>query len=98
METFSSNDGLCSNCIHAPGCTYPRDTGQPILQCEEYDCAPAPVAGANRVGKPFKARSQRRATSQSGDQVPGLCSNCENRHACTFPKPEGGVWRCEEYQ
>jgi len=28
----------------------------------------------------------------------GLCSICENRPACAFPKPEGGVWHCEEYR
>jgi DNA-binding NtrC family response regulator len=27
----------------------------------------------------------------------GLCSNCDNRETCAYPKPEGGVWRCEEY-
>jgi hypothetical protein len=28
----------------------------------------------------------------------GLCGNCEERRSCTFPKPEGGVWHCEEYR
>jgi hypothetical protein len=28
----------------------------------------------------------------------GLCINCDVRGTCTFPKPEGGVWFCEEYQ
>lgn len=28
----------------------------------------------------------------------GLCSNCELRSTCTFAKPEGGVWRCDEYR
>ena len=28
----------------------------------------------------------------------GLCSLCENRTTCTYPKPEGGVWHCEEYR
>jgi hypothetical protein len=28
----------------------------------------------------------------------GLCVNCDNRHTCTFPKPEEGVWHCEEYR
>jgi NADH-quinone oxidoreductase subunit E len=27
----------------------------------------------------------------------GLCLNCANRETCTFPKPEGGVWHCDEY-
>jgi hypothetical protein len=28
----------------------------------------------------------------------GLCVNCDVRETCTFSKPEGGVWFCEEYQ
>jgi hypothetical protein len=28
----------------------------------------------------------------------GLCSICEDREVCTFLKPEGGVWHCEEYR
>ncbi len=27
----------------------------------------------------------------------GLCATCEKRKTCVVPKPEGGVWRCEEY-
>ena len=27
----------------------------------------------------------------------GLCPSCENRDRCIYPRPEGGVWRCEEY-
>jgi hypothetical protein len=28
----------------------------------------------------------------------GLCMNCLHRDTCTFPRPEGGVWRCNEYE
>ena len=27
----------------------------------------------------------------------GLCVNCDHRFTCTLPKPESGVWYCEEY-
>jgi hypothetical protein len=27
----------------------------------------------------------------------GLCSNCDRRHDCTFSKPVGGVYHCDEY-
>jgi hypothetical protein len=27
-----------------------------------------------------------------------LCSNCEDRHVCIYPKPVGGVWHCDEYR
>ncbi len=28
----------------------------------------------------------------------GLCINCDLRFTCTLPKPETGVWYCEEYR
>jgi len=28
----------------------------------------------------------------------GLCKNCKKRDSCELPKPEGGVWRCEDYE
>lgn len=41
--------------------------------------------------------------AEPGDDLPtshalrGLCATCALRDACEFPKPPGGVWRCEEY-
>ena len=29
--------------------------------------------------------------------VRGLCATCARRSRCEFPRPEGGVWHCEEY-
>jgi hypothetical protein len=46
------------------------------------------------------ASAEPRPSSNNGDRSTkflGLCSNCDNRETCTYPKPEGGVWRCEEY-
>jgi len=28
----------------------------------------------------------------------GLCINCDHRFTCTLPRPESGVWYCEEYE
>ncbi len=28
----------------------------------------------------------------------GLCMNCDHRFECMLPRPEGGVWHCEEYR
>ena len=30
-------------------------------------------------------------------QSRGLCATCLYRDSCDFPKPDGGVWQCEEY-
>jgi hypothetical protein len=39
----------------------------------------------------------RRAPETERVKLTGLCMNCENRRVCTHPKPEGGVWHCENY-
>ena len=31
-------------------------------------------------------------------RVRGLCATCIHQATCTFPKPLGGVWHCEEYE
>lgn len=43
------------------------------------------------------------ADKSCGDWAPssgvlrGLCVNCDHRYYCTYPKPPGGVWSCDEY-
>ena len=27
----------------------------------------------------------------------GLCASCDLRDVCTYPRPLGGVWNCDEY-
>jgi glutamate dehydrogenase (NAD(P)+) len=34
----------------------------------------------------------------SGTVVKGLCETCAKDEVCTIPRPEGGVWRCTEYE
>ncbi|KPJ66922.1 hypothetical protein AMJ44_07635 [candidate division WOR-1 bacterium DG_54_3] len=38
------------------------------------------------------------AEEKDSGRYKGLCRNCEKRENCMLPKPEGGVWRCEEYE
>ena len=98
------DQGLCSCCKGASTCTYPRDPDCPVLQCEEFD---------GILPLPSKRRSLIRNVSfmpprgMVGEPAPrglefleprGLCSICEERETCTFPKLEGGVWHCEEYR
>ncbi len=68
-----------------------------MVQCEEFEIArpdPSPSRAARRA-----VVSGPRETSDPGPggEMLGLCRNCEARPRCTFPKPEAGVWRCEEY-
>ncbi len=86
--------GLCLSCKHQLDCTFPRNPNHPVLQCEEFE-------GEETV----RVTAERRRSSQSAEaaaeeaaEYKGLCKNCEDRATCAFPKPQGGVWRCEEYR
>jgi hypothetical protein len=86
--------GLCSCCKSFQTCTFPRDPGRPTLQCEEFDgIIPSHLKMVSR-GKTVDAFSAK----NEFNSYRGLCGLCESRKNCTYPKPEGGVWHCEEYQ
>jgi hypothetical protein len=89
--------GVCSACMHEMTCAHPRDLEHPPLECAEFEIAvrPAdPVDGS--------ACTDGHEAAALGAELPagikGLCVNCEERASCAYPKPEGGVWRCEEYR
>jgi hypothetical protein len=92
--------GLCSTCIHAGECVNAARGKMPVVHCEEFD---------DRVISPLKpaesqftlaARTKENShqASDNDPQLKGLCVNCDNRKICKHPKPESGVWYCEEYR
>ena len=84
--------GLCSTCIHAGDCSISREDGTPVLECEEFETW-QPLNAAPRKSGP--AAEPKHVIPAAGK---GLCGDCEHRDTCTFPRPEGGVWHCEEYR
>ena len=92
--------GLCSCCKTSQTCTFLKDQERPDLQCEEFDGllrSPLKMVPRTKIvpGRPHKASVVMNNTAGS---FHGLCGLCEIHETCTFPKPEGGVWHCEEYQ
>jgi len=92
--------GLCATCRNASGCTFPRDSRRPVLLCDEYEPVASALKSDGCKGKPQSNAPICRPQLKDDDSWKrmGLCVNCEGRDTCTFPKPEGGVWHCEEYQ
>ena len=89
MPNARARLGLCLACKHDPGCIWENASESAILQCEQFEMSPpAEVHRGTRAVPRIKVVSNGYA---------GLCANCENRETCIYPKPEGGVWRCEEY-
>ena len=85
--------GLCATCAKAEGCTFPRKRGVPVRRCEGFvGC------DSSSRARPAREPRGRAAASPEGGAQEGLCARCANRETCTFPKPEGGVWDCEEYR
>jgi hypothetical protein len=95
-----TNLGLCSTCISIKTCTGRKTWKGPVLFCEEF-CDIVPLTNRQRI-KPESAAPQTSPAKAAADerevQFKGLCMNCESRHTCCFPKPETGVWHCEEYR
>lgn len=85
--------GLCSTCIYASECLSARRSTKPILFCEMFDDS----VELPQTEKP-EPQTEPTPVDEDTGKFKGLCVNCEDRHICKFPKPEGGVWHCEEYR
>lgn len=46
---------------------------------------------------PYAQEDMERAGG-SASATPGLCRTCARWSDCTYPKPEGGVWHCDEHE
>ncbi|MCJ7748201.1 MAG: hypothetical protein MUP27_10685 [Desulfobacterales bacterium] len=92
--------GLCSSCKAASNCTYTKDLTRPVLQCEEFEGYEPRIVKTTVKNILLKTNPKLGSSNKERDlsKYRGLCSICDDREACTFPKPEGGVWHCEEYR
>lgn len=90
MKKSNGHRALCSACGNMDRCEYVEAFGPARAYCDgiEEILTSLNVDLAQLAAKPGKHEP---ATYK------GLCSNCDNREECVFPKPEGGVWHCEEY-
>jgi hypothetical protein len=88
--------GLCLTCQNAAECTFPRDSARPIWQCEEFMGQGRALERASMEGH-SPSRTGLIAAEKDLKTWIGLCKNCANRETCQYPKPDGGIWRCEEY-
>ncbi|KUG23944.1 hypothetical protein ASZ90_006242 [hydrocarbon metagenome] len=84
--------GICLTCAHFSKCALKHEKRAPIgiQYCEEYQtvCLEPVVV---TYEKPKKMK-------QPPSGILGLCSNCVHYSYCSFPKPEAGIWHCEDYQ
>jgi len=89
MSEVANNKDLCSTCNHARTCVRLKSIKRPVWFCEEFDdYTPPPKEEGKDITQPEEEKY---------DKSMGLCCNCAKRDTCTFAKPNGGVWHCEEY-
>ena len=95
---MNQHSGLCLSCRNALTCTFLKNPNEAVLQCDEFDGFESFL----RRPKSFSHKSMMDFKSNPGKKdlngTKGLCSVCEDCKTCTYPKPEGGVWHCEEYR
>lgn len=96
INVRTNSMGLCLTCNNSPNCAYRKLRGFDAMFCEMFDDHVTPREAAYGGSNPGPLRSAPRPEPEA--PVVGLCSNCEHRHECAYPKPEGGVWHCEEYR
>ena len=83
---------LCVNCKFRDDCQFAKNSTEPILFCEEFD-----LDKQTNLKMVLHKENSQRNSETAAQEFKGLCRNCEKRDTCTYPKPEGGIWHCEEY-
>jgi hypothetical protein len=92
--------GICTTCNNAPHCANAKDGEHPVWFCEMFDdSVPSPeVVWESRDDQQYNSELNSKDAENNHERLKGLCINCALRETCKFPKPEGGVWHCAEYQ
>lgn len=87
--------GLCSTCINSVNCIYRARRGFDAIYCEMF-CI---EADSTKQSDDFNEERLILPGVQNSYSASfkGLCQNCQNRDGCLLPRPEEGVWHCEEY-
>jgi hypothetical protein len=84
---------LCSTCNHAETCGRPSTPERPIFFCELFEAFVPVSATAAKAAAPKSQAGRPAATG-----LKGLCMNCQKGQTCAIPKPDSGIWHCEEYR
>ncbi|MFC2139536.1 hypothetical protein ACFLR4_02635 [Bacteroidota bacterium] len=98
MNNIAEYNDLCLSCNYTSLCTKRKNLKRPIWFCEEYDDFMPPQTNKTSISKQTIANSSFSNPKENPHKYAGICSNCEIRDTCQYPKPENGIWHCEEYR
>ena len=61
--------------------------------------APYPFSANSNDPSPITSSTGRSKVEEKDLSITkGLCKNCKKNETCQLPKPEGGIWHCEDYE
>lgn len=93
-------DELFSPARHIWNCSWPRRLDRPIWQSDQphqalrrYESLPDADLAAEA-----DLRTNPGPAGEEFSRVKGLCRFCARRDTCVYPKHEGGVWHCTEFE
>ncbi|OGU54930.1 MAG: hypothetical protein A2V66_02200 [Ignavibacteria bacterium RBG_13_36_8] len=98
MTNAQQYNDLCLSCNYSSLCTKRKNLMRPVWFCEEYDDYIAAKAESGNVFRNVKKNVISHSNNTDFNKFKGICSNCAIRDTCQYPKPENGIWHCEEYQ
>lgn len=96
---LNTYQGLCSTCTYSTTCILRENQTHPVVHCDEFDDY-VPQKNSEikaEVSKISSLKSKLKKHEDESSPAEGLCMNCENLETCTYKKPEGGIWHCQEY-
>lgn len=96
MEIIMKNIGICTTCVKRSVCVFFKAAEGTVFHCEEFDDGNLPLRKEYDASMPVLLDLKPFEANGAGEYR-GLCSYCKNCKKCTYPKPEGGIWHCEEY-
>ena len=87
--------------VKAPPKQKAAEPAEPISKQKEWKLlyTPYPFETSGDGSAPVKGPKKKPgAGNEKSAEQKGLCRNCKKQKTCTLPRPEGGVWRCEDYE
>ncbi|MDJ0761394.1 MAG: hypothetical protein QNJ97_00275 [Myxococcota bacterium] len=98
MQSDLRRLGVCFTCIDKDACTHRKNWQGPVMFCEEFRVYQPPSSKSKKiVGNMGTEAAGFAAKAKEKPEYRGLCANCLQAATCTFQRPRGGVWYCEEY-
>ena len=99
MSDALNTVNLCSICFHQKKCEVEGKTGGLVTKCDDFKLDLTAVRKLNPfadvgTGNPDEGCS---ANSEPAGRSMGLCLFCSKRKMCQLPRPEGGIWHCEDF-